>query len=63
MKDIYIWNLRVKNIMKKEKKCDLEKGKCMEKVLYWFRDIYIVKVRRFCFKLFLRLNGFKDECV
>lgn len=26
-------------------------------------EIYTVKVRRFRLKLFLRLNGFKDECV
>lgn len=48
---------------KKEKKRDSEKGKCMEKALYWLRDIYTVKVRTFRLKLFSRLNGFKDECV
>lgn len=26
--------------MKKEKKRDSEKGKCMDKALYWLRDIY-----------------------
>lgn len=62
LKDIYIWNPRVKNTMKKEKR-DSEKGKCMEKALYWLGDIYTVKVRRFRLKLFSRLNGFKDECV
>lgn len=40
LKDIYIWNPRVKNTMKKEKKRDSEKGKCMDKALYWLRDIY-----------------------
>lgn len=49
--------------MKKEKKHDSEKGKCIWIKPYIDPEIYTVKVRRFRLKLFSRLNGFKDECV